>query len=280
MARQLALGGVLAALLFSLLAASATAQEASGFFRFKDERGEYTHGVAIRWADPDAPGKFKLGVLLSDAKPDIAAASGQMEPLDAIASALPDSASSLRLSLDEEDGKLGIGHVFVRPGGFNTSGDGDEKISLAGGRLKGSWKFAPKSFFDDTYEADFSFDVALVDIKDPGTPLPAGGGEPGKAYAAYIAALAKGDIEGVKKALGEGGGWRFSWVEDDNAKARALEDEALHKPVKVTISGGWVDGDRAQLKVEGPGRFGGNFKGRVMMQREDGAWKVAEQNLQ
>ncbi len=280
MARQLALGGILAALLFSLLPTSASAQEASGFFRFKEDRGEYAHGVAIRWADPEAAGKFRLGVILASVKPDVSVGSGQLEPLDAIASALPDDTASIRLSLSEEDGKIGISHVFVSPGGFNTSGDGDEKISIAGGRIKGGWKFAPKSFFDDTYEADFSFDLALVEIKDPGTPLPAGGGEPGKAYAAYIAALVKGDVEGVKKALGEGGGWRFAWLEDDNAKARALEDEALHKPVKVTISGGWVDGDRAQLKVEGPGRFGGNFKGRVMMQREDGAWKVAEQNLQ
>lgn len=34
---------------------------------------------------------------------------------------------------------------------------------------------------------------------------------------------------------GEPGGWRFLWLESDHGKARALEEEALHKPVTVTV---------------------------------------------
>jgi hypothetical protein len=270
--------GMLAALLLAPVPA-AQAQDASGFFRFKDERGDYSTGVAVRWADPDKPGKQKIGVLLAKQALDAQRGQGEMAPLDAIGQDLGFGEAYLKLGIEEEDGKLRIGHLFASPGGFNTAGNGDEQIRIAGGRITGSWKLAPQSFFDDTYEADFRFDLPLVELKDPGQPLAAGGGEPGKAYSAYIAAVAKGDVEGIKKALAESASWRFSWLEDDNAKARALEDEALHKPVRVTIKGGWVDGDRAMLQVEGPGRFGGSYAGRVMLQREGGAWKVAQQEL-
>lgn len=270
--------GLALALLVGLLPA-AHAQEAGGFFRFKQERGDYSHGVAVRWADPDNPGQFKIGVVLASVPLDATLGRGEMAPLDAIVQPLDSDAAALRLSLSGPDGELKIDHLFSRPGGFNTNGDGKEKIAIAGGRIKGSWKLPPKEFFDDTYEADFRFDLPLVELKEPGTPLPAGGGEPGKAYSAYIAALVKGDVEGVKKALGESGGWRFAWLDGDNDRARALEDEALHKPVKVTVSDGWIDDDRAMIRVEGPGRFGGNFSGRVMMQREDGAWRVGTQEL-
>jgi len=270
--------GMAAALLLGM-APAAQAQEASGFFRFKAERGDYSTGVAVRWDDPDNPGKQKIGVLLSTQALDAQRGQGEMAPLDAIGQELGYGESYLKLSIEEDGGKLRIGHLFASPGGFNTSGDGKESISISGGRITGSWKVGPKEFFDDTYEADFRFSLPLVDLKDPGKPLAAGGGDPGKAYTAYIAAVAKGDIEGIKKALAESSSWRFSWLEDDKAKARALEDEALHKPVRVTISGGWIDGDRAMIRVEGPGRFGGTYAGRVMMQREGGAWKVASQEL-
>lgn len=255
------------------------AQEASGFFRFKQERGDYSKGVALRWADPDKPGQSKLGVVLAAKALDATRGQGEMEPLDAVTADLGFGEVYLKLTLGETEDGIRIEHLFSSPGGFNTSGNGEEKISIAGGRIKGSWKLPPTEFFDDTYEADISFDLPLVDLKDPGKPLAAGGGEPGKAYAAYIAALAKGDIEAIKSALGESGGWRFSWLESDHDKARALEEEALHKPVKVTVLGGWEDGDRAMIRIEGPGRLGGKFTGRVMMQREGGAWKVASQEL-
>jgi hypothetical protein len=255
------------------------ASEAGGFFRFGDERAEFSHGVAIRWDDPDNPGSKKLGVVLSAEPLDAASAQGNMRPLDALTGQLSYGDPYLQLSLDEEGAGFTISHLFVSPGGFNTSGNGDERIAIEGGRVKGSWKLAPKEFFDKTYEADFRFDVALVELKDPGQPLPAGGGEPGKAYSAYIEALAKGDVERVKAALTESRGWMFAWADDEKEIAKALESEALHKPVKVTVLGGWIDGERAQIKVEGPGRLGGVYAGRVMMVRDGGRWKVDEQNL-
>jgi hypothetical protein len=260
-------------------AGAAHCSEASGFFRFGDDRADFSHGVAIRWDDPDNPGSSKLGVVLSAEPLDAASAQGNMRPLDALTGQLSYGDPYLQLSLEAGDDGLTIGHLFVSPGGFNTSGNGDERIAIEGGRVKGSWKLAPKEFFDKTYEADFRFDVALVDLKDPGQALPAGGGEPGKAYSAYIEALAKGNVEAVKAAMTESRGWVFAWAEDEKEIAKALETEALHKPVKVTVLGGWIDGDRAQIKVEGPGRYGGMYAGRVMMVKDGGRWKVDEQNL-
>lgn len=261
------------------VAAPAVANDASGFFRFGDERAEFSNGVAVRWDDPDNPGSSKLGVVLAASSLDVEAARGNLRPLDAITGPLSYGDSYIQLSLDEDGSKISIGHLFVSPGGFNTGGNGDERISIEGGRIKGSWKLEPQSFFDKTYEADLSFDLALVELKEPGQPLPAGGGDPGKAYSAYIAGLAKGDADAVKAALTEGRSWAFAWADSEKEIAKALEQESLHKPVKVTVSGGWIDGDRAQIRVEGPGRFGGTYAGRVMMVREGGRWKVDEQSL-
>jgi hypothetical protein len=260
-------------------ATAALAADASGFFRFGDERAEFSHGVAIQWDDPENPGTQRVGVVLSAAPLDPAVAAGQMRPLSALTDRLSYGDSYLQMSLEPKGGGYAISHLFVSPGSFNSGGNGEESIRIEGGRVKGSWKLAPQSFFDKTYEADFRFDVALHVLKEPGQPLPAGGGDPGKAYAAYIEALAKGDADGVKAALTESRAWMFAWATDATEIAKALESEALHKPVKVTIAGGWVDGDRAQLRVEGPGRLGGTFSGRVMMVREGGRWKVDEQSL-
>src|SRR5262245_43368880 len=66
----------------------------------------------------------------------------------------------------------------------------------------------PDEFFGDTYQYNATFDVPVVAVKAPaeeppkGTPLPAGGGDPGKAYAAYSKALAAGDMAGVRKGVG------------------------------------------------------------------------------
>lgn len=260
-------------------ASVAQAQSVEGHFRFKENRGEYAGGVAVRWADPDNPGQSLVGVVLSNQTLDASRGAGASNPLDAITQGLDWDQGYLQLKLSGSDAELKFDHVYFMPGSFNTSGNGEEQVRVENGRVIGSWKLPPQDFFDDTYEADIRFDLPLVELKDPGQPLPAGGGDPGRAYTAYIAAVAKGDVEGIKAAITEGNSWRFSWLEDDNAKARALEDEALHKPVRVTIGGGWVEGDRAMLKVEGPGRFGGSYAGRVMMEREGGAWKVASQEL-
>jgi hypothetical protein len=269
-----------ATLLFSGVSTTAVAADtASGFYQFKDQRIEFNGGAALRWADPDNPGKFLNGVVLTSQTVDLSHAKGAMDPLEAVSNALDWDQGFLRLKLGGSDDALTIDHYFVMPGSFNSSGNAEEKIAIKDGRMKGSWTLPPTEFFGDTYEVQFNFDLAVVEIKEPGTPLAAGGAEPGAAYTAYIAALVKGDADALKNLLSESQNWRFAYPAEGNDRVRALEDEALYKPVKVTVLGGWVDGDRAQLRVEGPGRFGGKFAGRVMMVREGGAWKVEAQEL-
>ena len=59
----------------------------------------------------------------------------------------------------------------------------------------------------ESYQFDLRFDTAVTPL--PGTALPVGGGEPGKAYNAYLAALAKGDLATLRSMVGEGGAWRY-----------------------------------------------------------------------
>ena len=135
---------------------------------------------------------------------------------------------------------------------------------------------SPEDFFDETYQFDLGFDVAITPA--PGTELPPGGGEPGKAYQVYLTALAQGDVDSLRRLAGEAGAYRFP--EDDPTSAKetlkSLRDE---QPVIAKISRGRVNGDTAVLWVEGADRDDINRKGRVLMKLTEGVWRFEEADL-
>ena len=135
----------------------------------------------------------------------------------------------------------------------------------------------PGDFFGETYDFDLVFDVAVT--PPPGTPLAADGGEPGKAYRAWTAAVAKGDLP-VLRALvgGDYNGWRLNSEDQGNVK-EALKDLRDGTPLQARILRGRIDGDSAVLWVEGKDRDDILRRGRVSMQRVEGAWRYMEADL-
>ena len=161
---------------------------------------------------------------------------------------------------------------------------GEEKLDLdaqspthVAGRL-----YLPKQgdFFDEKYQYDIKFDVPVVAVKAPdpkadlkGTMLPAGGGEPGKAYEAYRKVLLAGNIPALRKSVSKDRQADFD--DPDFKKMFPLIQEMAPKNVKVTA--GSIDGDTATLLAEAKDK-NETSTGKITMVREAGAWKVAKED--
>jgi hypothetical protein len=116
-------------------------------------------------------------------------------------------------------------------------------VKVEKGRIHGKLSLA-----EEPNEAhwDVTFDAPVAPT-DYGTPLPAGGGEQGKVYAAYHAAL-NGDAPAALKPFLDDGDQELL-AEDAPGMVDRLRDVHPTKSYKVTK--GFVKGDHALLLVEG-----------------------------
>ncbi len=100
--------------------------------------------------------------------------------------------------------------------------------------------------------------------------LTPGGGEPGKTYLAYFAALEKGDVARLKALkIADIDGWA-----DDEIKVW-IERKRGDEVKKVRISGGTILGDIATLDVTGE-EMGKPVWGKVDMKKTDGVWRKTD----
>jgi len=148
-------------------------------------------------------------------------------------------------------------------------------------RIEGTFRTKkPEEFVGHTYELDVAFKAQVVQAKKPeplpdagsGKALPAGGGEPGKAYMAYHAALMNKDIEEFRKFAPETvKGKKLS----DNDLEEGMEFMALMTPPKLTIEKGFIsaNGERAVLYVTGMIENEKNY-GTAEMIRSGGRWRT------
>lgn len=269
--------GICLALLCAAFATTA-ADRGSGHFRKGETRIDLKHVIAVANEEDDGARTF---VYLSDIPLDARKIAAAFQASSAAEAQLGDgSAGYVRICIDGEGGECGLYFSHNKPNAsFNSAGYGAFKLEpAAAGRIAGRWVLAePGDFFGETYDFDLVFDVAVT--PPPGKPLAADGGEPGKAYRAWIAAVAKGDLP-VLRALvgGDYNGWRLNSEDQGNVK-EALKDLRDGTPLQARILRGRIDGDSAVLWVEGKDRDDILRRGRVSMQRVEGAWRYMEADL-
>ncbi len=258
------------------------ADAATGSFRLGEQTIAPRHAIAVQAGSGVTPGEIETWVYLSVSPFDAAPVAAAFDPDDAVRAQARDDASGsyVKLCIGSDGSECGVNFEHRGPSrNFSTGGYGELVLATqTSQRIAGRWTLVePEDFFDETYQFDLGFDVAITPA--PGTDLPAGGGEPGKAYQVYLTALAQGDFATLRKLAGEAGAYRFP--EDDSTSAKetlkSLRDE---QPVIATISRGRVNGDAAVLWVEGADRDDINRQGRVLMRRKQGDWRFEEAELE
>src|SRR5207237_7754442 len=105
-----------------------------------------------------------------------------------------------------------------------------------------------------------------------GKPLPAGGGEPAKAYFAFDKAVRAGDMAAVRRGVSAEQEKEMS--SEDFKKMFPLMQALRAKNVKITS--GTIDGDTATLLATGKDESG-TATGTITMVRQGGAWKLQKE---
>lgn len=157
--------------------------------------------------------------------------------------------------------------------GFCGGGDVTSTVKLAGGRLAG--KVATKG--------DVSFDIALdvaIATDDYGKDQGQGGGEPGKAYLAYHAALLAGDVAALKAQLTAARVERWQKAEQDGKGDAFLAYLGENRPQTVKVERAFVSGDRALVVVTGESETYGAMHGEAQLRLEGGVWKIDDETIQ
>jgi hypothetical protein len=103
-------------------------------------------------------------------------------------------------------------------------------------------------------------------------PLPAGGGDPGKAYLQYIQAFESGDFATLKKRMTAE---EAKTIDTPEFKLMYPTMKALHTK-EIKIDGGRSDGKVAILYAVGKDPNGKNSKGTLTLLMEDKEWKVQD----
>ena len=130
-----------------------------------------------------------------------------------------------------------------------------------------------------TYDVTFAAPVQSIAVASEvtvdassGTKLPAGGGDPGKAYMAFDKAARAGNLAEIKKAASSTRPMPDMSPEDIK---QMMEMMKLMRPANVKITGGFISGDHATLNVEGQESSSkSKVRGTIEMAREGGAWKL------
>lgn len=172
----------------------------------------------------------------------------------------------------------GLGGLVGNGGNQIDLGDSFvSKASIGASRVAGRCSTsAPGKMFDDTYDFDLSYDVPLMAIPKPST-LSAGGGEPGAAYAALVKAIRTADWNGANTHL------RKDEVRNPKPAASEMREYfrgvGLNYPKTVTVTGGLMKGNRANIDITGTDHDDKKIHGVVLMKKDGVDWRVLEQSL-
>ncbi len=274
---------VLVLLVFPLAGFAAKAKPAAKpkgpHFRMDKITSTFGYTCGFRVASPDKLGTTRRMVVLTSVPIDCAVADREFDPVEAVEKVVEEKKGAYVTLSIQADGERADGswRSFEPGDAFSFGGQG--KLTFTRNddqRLEGRYYTEkPDPFFDKTYEFDLPFAVDLLAGSLSGTPLPKGGGEPGKVYQAYMKAVAKKDPVALQKVVTKAKAEEIAeqvqgeiWAVIFDS-ARSLEFET------ATIPGGLIRGDRAALDIEGKSYDGDKFRGRVFLIKENGAWKVS-----
>jgi len=260
--------------LVALLATSLSAQTSSGTLTANGKKTPLDHVVAVR--DKDG----RVHVVLTNEP--VAAAQVLDHSLEFdLAGKGNFSGVQVMLEGDEIVSGAFYSPTFSKMGGsFSATGMHKFEGKVTDASVEGKlWMEKPDEFAEQTYVYNAKFKAPIEDYPKPvppaapkGKPLPAGGGEVGKAYRAYLKTIQAGNPAQIRAAVTAA---RSKQVSDKDLK-EMIPMLQLMAPKNLEITGGAVDGDHATLLATSKD---GNetMHGTIVMAKEAGAWKVEQE---
>ena len=173
------------------------------------------------------------------------------------------------------DGKYhGLSYYFGPGDGCGYCYDPDVRstVRLSQGRLRGHIGFREKK---RSFEVDL--DVPVPE-KTWGTPLPPGGGDVGKVYLAYDAALRRRDVKAGLPLIDARTKEFWQKLEKEGKLGNYLDYCWKEKHLEMKspeVTGGFLHGDRAVLLIKGEGVTA--LHGEALLRRENGAWRFSDE---
>jgi hypothetical protein len=272
---------ILAATAVALSASAAVAADFGSLTKDGEAPVTLTQAVAcVPRYDTIGFGKTELVILLSD------------KPLEAeaIRSGVDCDTHAFEQAVRKGDGALvslsfaagpKLARVSIYGVGFtlgNDSCDGCKStVAYADDKVRGNVA-TTKAL--ELNSSKLSFQVA-IDLPKPGapaagTPLPAGGGDPGKAFLAWVKAYQEGDYKTLERVLPPGkAADEWGYYENETERADAIRQDGSLEPKSARILEGTLLGNFSLLIVEVPPLWGGGKqKALVGLSLVDGSWRV------
>lgn len=263
-----------------LMPASAT-DKASGYFRMDKVTSKLTAACAFRVPHPERPSDTQTTIVFATQPIDCAAADLTFDPIGAVAAQVK-AAAGAHVQLTPSDGANGTDGTWTQVEPYDSMGFGGQGELVhavrTDSRMEGTYSSkGSQTFFDKSFQFELTWAVDVRGGALAGDALPADGGEPGKAYRAYVAAVGKNDLNAVAALLASGDDTEdFS----DAPAAKAIFDMFKKFELKdARVTGGLMRGDHAALSVEGTSHDNDKMRGRVLLVRDGGAWKVGKRML-
>jgi hypothetical protein len=271
-----------ASLAFALALAPAFAlADGSGTLYQEGKPLALKHAYAYRGPDPFDRTQTITTIVFADKPIDAAAANAANDRGEAVEDQLR-RADATRVDLTiKGDGTMQ--NVNINSPGYSGSQSGSGWFTLKlvkndEKRIEGSFQTNEEADKKEGRYYDLKFALDIAGAPDRGTALPADGGEPGKAYRAYVAALGKGDIDALAKTMTkERSAELLSHRNDPDFKMMFafIQSSALKNP---KYSRGFVKGDTATLEWTGKDGDGNSTTSTATMLKEGGAWRLAKES--
>ena len=155
--------------------------------------------------------------------------------------------------------------------GFCYDGSARSTVKVEKGRIHGRITLAGKP---GELAFDVTFDVPVA-ASSYGDPLPAGGGEPGRVYAAYHQAIVAWDKAALRPFYTEK--VQADYAERADAVVQAFRND--HPDQAFQVVRGFAKGERALLLVEGETSYS-KVKTEVHLEKQQGTWRIVDETLQ
>jgi hypothetical protein len=269
-------------------ATSAFAQKVSGQFKTSKDVIKPKTVVALPVRSPKDPLKYVTALILAEGTMDMNEAFESLDPRTALINQEGMQDKNYITFWIQPDGYVGMNATFSEgmvqyidstKGGGGMSAESLEALftenspNRIAGRIHTTKPV--KSMSGESYELDVNFD-APVSHPPAGEKLAEGGGQPGEAFNAFLAAV-KSKNWNQLQATASARVLEGAYAETPAEKAASLVDSVsflLPKGKTMKILGGQQFADKATLEVKGQmSEDGGDALYLVRMLKEQGSWR-------